>query len=70
MQKRIHRKNHNSKTNPKDLKIIYAHLNSKQYDRRITRPNKWFEKYVNKAKALISKMKGVNDNASGDVQNA
>ena len=33
MQKRIHRKNHNPKTNPKDLKIIYAHLNNKQYDR-------------------------------------
>lgn len=70
MQKRIHRKNHNSKTNPKDLKIIYAHLNSKQYDRRITRPNKWFEKYVNKAKELMAKMKGLVNNASDNVQNA
>lgn len=70
MQKRIHRKNHNPKTNPKDLKIIYAHLNSKQYDRRIVRPNKWFEKYINKAKTLIAKMKGLTDNASDNIQNA
>lgn len=70
MKKRIHHKNHNTKTNTRDLKTIYAHLNNKQYDRRIARPNKWFEKYINKAKELVAKMKGLIDNANDNVQKA
>lgn len=49
MQKRIHTKNHSSKTNRHDLKVVFSKLASspKRLDMKKNKFAKWREKYIN-----------------------
>lgn len=51
MQKRIHTKNHVSKTNKRDLNTIFNKINNnpRKYDRRINRFANWHNDYIRKA---------------------
>ena len=55
MQKRIHKKSWNSKVNPHYLNNIFAHLDEKQYDLRISKPSVWWEHMLAKVKNLNEK---------------
>ena len=56
MQKRIHTKTHATKTNKRDLKIIFNYINNSpnRYDRRINRFSNWRKDYIQK---IINKFK-------------
>ena len=68
MQKRIHTKTHVSKTNKRDLKIIFNHINNSpnRYDRRINRFSNWRKDYIQK---IINKFKAKFGNVN-EVQDA
>lgn len=55
MQKRIHKKSWSPKVDPHYLNNIFAHLDEKQYDLRKTKPKKWWERMLAKAKELNEK---------------
>ena len=57
MQKRIHTKTHATKTNKRDLKIIFNYINNSpnRYDRRINRFSNWRKDYIQKIQTISSK---------------
>ena len=67
MQKRIHTKTHATKTNKRDLKIIFNYINNSpnRYDRRINRFSNWHKDYIqkiiNKFKAKFGNVNEVHD---------
>lgn len=68
MQKRIHTKTHATKTNKRDLKIIFNYINNSpnRYDRRINRFSNWHKDYIQK---IINKFKAKFGNVN-EVQDA
>ena len=68
MQKRIHTKTHATKTNKRDLKIIFNYINNSpnRYDRRINRFSNWHKDYIQK---LVNKFKAKFGNVN-EVQDA
>ena len=68
MQKRIHTKTHATKTNKRDLKIIFNYINNSpnRYDRRINRFSNWRKDYIQK---IINKFKAKFGNVN-EVQDA
>ena len=68
MQKRIHTKNHVSKTNKRDLNTIFNKINNnpRKYDRRINRFSNWRKDYIQK---IINKFKAKFGNVN-EVQDA
>ena len=68
MQKRIHTKTHTTKTNKRDLKIIFNYINNSpnRYDRRINRFSNWRKDYIQK---IINKFKAKFGNVN-EVQDA
>ena len=68
MKKRIHSKTHATKTNKRDLKIIFNYINNSpnRYDRRINRFSNWRKDYIQK---IINKFKAKFGNVN-EVQDA
>lgn len=68
MQKRIHTKTHATKTNKRDLKIIFNYINNSpnRYDRRINHFSNWRKDYIQK---IINKFKAKFGNVN-EVQDA
>lgn len=55
MQKRIHYKNWNRKLNKHEPYNIFGMLDRKQYNLRLTKPQTWFQKMLDKAKQFNKK---------------